>query len=66
MSLPVRNICIGPKLTDDSGSLLFLSIQYYLSEFVGTIYIKIFIKLKRECTSATRSFTSSNNRTYTK
>ena len=60
MSLPVRNICIGPKLTDDSGSLLFLSIQYYLSEFVGTIYIKIFIKLKRECTSANRSSTNSN------
>ena len=39
MSLPVKYICIGPKLTDDSGSLLFLSIQYYLSEFVGTIYI---------------------------
>ena len=60
MSLPMRNICIGPKLTDDFGSLLFLSIQYYLSEFVGSMYIKIFIKLKRECTSATRSSTNSN------
>ena len=45
MTLPMGNIRIGPKTADDSVFLLYLSIQYYLSEFMGTIYIEIFVKL---------------------
>jgi len=45
MTLPMGNIRIGPKTANDCFSLLYLSIQYYLSEFMGTIYIKIFTKL---------------------